>query len=309
MALTNVLILMNSRLTTVFQALFVVFLWATSWVFIKVGLQDLPPLTFAGLRYVLAFGCLFVVLLLSKTKRELRTLSREAWGRLVILGLFYYAGTQGATFVALAYLPAVTVNLLWSFSSVIVALLGMIWLSETPTLFQWGGIALAILGAFMYFFPATIPQAQIFGVFIAGIGILANAVSSIMGRDINRAGKYSPLLVTVVSMGAGSLALLGTGLWIEDPPVLGLKSWAIILWLAIANTAFAFTLWNHTLRHLTAMESSIINGTMLIWIPVFAVVFLGERITGKEIVGLVLVGFGTLIVQLRRFPQIRKVVV
>ena len=36
------------------QALFVTFLWSTSWVLIKLGLRDIPALTFAGLRYGLA---------------------------------------------------------------------------------------------------------------------------------------------------------------------------------------------------------------------------------------------------------------
>jgi drug/metabolite transporter (DMT)-like permease len=200
----------------------------------------------------------------------------------------------------------VTVNLLWSFSSVTVALLGIVWLSERPTLFQWSGILLAIIGAFVYFYPAAIPQSQIIGVIAAAIGILANAVSAIIGRDVNRSGRYHPLVVTVVSMGTGSLALLATGLLVEGIPVIGLKSWAIILWLAVVNTAFAFTLWNHTLRTLTAIESSIINGTMLVWIPIFAVLFLGEKITGKEIIGLVGVGLGTLIVQMRHMPKAKN---
>jgi drug/metabolite transporter (DMT)-like permease len=51
------------------------------------------------------------------------------------------------------------------------------------------------------------------------------------------------------------------------------------------------------------MESSIINGTMLIWIAIFAVTILGESITGKEIIGLVITGIGTLIVQLRNPPK------
>jgi len=42
------------RSFAVLQALLVTFLWSTSWVLIKVGLEDLPPLTFAGLRYGLA---------------------------------------------------------------------------------------------------------------------------------------------------------------------------------------------------------------------------------------------------------------
>lgn len=298
---------MNPRLTAILQALFVVFLWATSWVFIKIGLHDIPPLTFAGLRYILAFACLLAMLAFSAAQKELRALPRRTWMRLILLGLLFYAGTQGASFVALAYLPAITVNLLWSFSSATVACLGILWLSEYPTLFQWSGILLAALGAGIYFYPVAVPQGQRFGVIVAGLGILTNAVSSIMGREINRSSQYHPLVVTVVSMGAGSLALLAAGVIVEGWPTLGLPSWAIIAWLAVVNTAFAFTLWNRILRTLTAMESSIINGTMLIWIPVFAVVFLGERLAWKEAFGLVAVGIGTLIVQLRHLP-IRRVV-
>jgi drug/metabolite transporter (DMT)-like permease len=53
-----------------------------------------------------------------------------ALGPLVVLGFLLYTATQGAMFLALAYLPAATVNLLWSFSTVAVALLGLLWLTE-----------------------------------------------------------------------------------------------------------------------------------------------------------------------------------
>jgi len=82
--------------------------------------------------------------------------------------------------------------------------------------------------------------------------------------------------------------------------VLSLKGWGIIVWLALVNTAFAFTLWNRTLQVLSAVESSIINNTMLIQIAVLAWVFLGESLGALEIVGLGLAALGTLLVQLRR---------
>lgn len=193
---------MNKRLIAILQALFVVFLWATSWVLIKFGLEEIPPLTFAGLRYFLAFLCLLGgVFLYRDAKHQVKSLSKGAWSQLIFLGFLFYAGTQGASFVALAHLPAVTVNLLWSFSSVFVALVGIAWLSEKPTGFQWIGILLALLGAMMYFYPVTIPKSQWIGYFVAVIGIMANAVSSSMGRDINRSAEYHPLVVTVVSMG------------------------------------------------------------------------------------------------------------
>lgn len=291
---------MNKHFSAVLQAVLVVFLWATSWIFVKIGLQDIPPLLFAGLRYFLAFLCLAIVMTVNGSLKDLRNLARRELWRLLLLGVLFYAVTQGAIFVALAYLPAVTVNLLWSFSSILVALLGILWLSEKPTLLQWAGILLAVLGAIIYFQPISIPQNQMIGVAVAGVGILANAISSILGREINRSARHKPLLITVISMGIGSIVLLAGGLVMEDIPTISLKAWGIIVWLAVINTAFAFTLWNHTLRTLTAMESSIINGTMLIWIPILAILFLGETITAKEIIGLVITGAGTLIVQLRR---------
>jgi drug/metabolite transporter (DMT)-like permease len=293
----------GSHLRAVVQALFVVFLWATSWVLIKVGLEEIPALTFAGLRYTLAFICLLPVVLLSRQTSSLGSISRRTWGRLLVLGLLLYAITQGATFVALAYLPAVTVNLLWSFSSVTVALMGIVWLAERPTRFQWLGVALATLGAIIYFYPVALPTGQLFGVLVSILGVLANAGASILGRDVNRAGDMHPLVVTVISMGIGSIALLATGIAVQGLPNIGIEGWAIIAWLAVVNTAFAFTLWNHTLRTLSATESSIINGTMLIWIPVLAVLFLHEQVTAKEVFGLAVVGVGMLIVQLRQ-PQI-----
>ena len=142
-------------------------------------------------------------------------------------------------------------------------------------------------------------HAAIFGVMISVLGVLANAGASILGRDFNRMRSLHPLLVTAVSMGIGAIVLLVVGVAIQGLPALSLRSWAIIAWLAVVNTAVTFTLWNYILRTLSATESSILNGTMLIWIPILAVLFLGERLTTKEIIGLVVAGGGTLIVQVR----------
>lgn len=293
---------MSRHIIAILQALFVVFLWATSWVLVKIGLQDIPPVTFAGLRYFLAFICLLIFAALKGSGKDIRQLTKSSWLRLIVLGALFYAVTQGAIFVALAYLPAVTVNLLWSFSSVIVAVMGAVWLAERPSGIQWIGMLLAVMGAVLYFYPVEIPHSQTIGVAVALIGILANSLSSILGRDVNRSGRIPPLIVTVVSMGAGSVMLLTAGISTEDFPTIDLQGWGIILWLALVNTAFAFTLWNHTLRTLSAVESSIINGTMMIWIPVLAILFLGETVTPKEVLGLVVTGLGTLIVQLRKRP-------
>ena len=68
----------------------------------------------------------------------------------------------------------------------------------------------------------------------------------------------------------------------------------------MVNTAFAFSLWNNTLRTLTAVESSVINNTMLVQIPLLAWIFLGETLTAQKWAGMLVAGVGVLVVQLRR---------
>jgi drug/metabolite transporter (DMT)-like permease len=104
-------------------------------------------------------------------------------------------------------------------------------------------------------------------------------------------------------MGIGAIVLLGTGISVQGLPRLTWANWAIVVWLALINGALAFTLWNRTLRVLSATESSILNNTMLFQIALLAWVFLGELLTGGQLAGMVLAGLGTLIVQIRRTPD------
>jgi drug/metabolite transporter (DMT)-like permease len=286
------------------RALFVTFLWSTSWVLIKIGLEDIPPLTFAGLRYALAFVCLLPFAIRSHSLESLRSLPIGTWARLIALGLLLYSVTQGAQFLSLFYLPAVTSSLLLSFTTVIVALMGISLLGEHPTVGQWSGTGLYLVGVLIYFYPVSLPDIEVIGLVVAGVGVLTGALSSILGRHINRSDDLTPMAVTVVSMGIGAIVLLVVGVVVQGLPRLTPMNWAIILWLAVVNSAFAFTLWNRTLQTLSAIESSIINNTMLFQITVLAWVFLGEKLTWQEVIGMVLAALGTMIVQIRkRQPQ------
>ncbi len=293
----------NPRVVAIGQALLVTFLWSTSWVLIKIGLREVPALTFAGLRYLLAFLVLLPVLAFRGHFGLVRRLPPRTWLRLAALGVLFIAVTQGAQFIALSYMPAVTVNLILSLTTIVVALLGIVFLAEMPGLVQWAGISLALLGALVYFLPVGIGGGQGIGLLVALICVLTNAVSAVMGRDVNRQKDLPASLVTTISMGFGAVLLLGGGLAFQGLPRLSLSGWLIIGWLAVVNTALAFTLWNRSLQTLTAVESSVINNSMLIQIPILAVIFLGERLSWLQIAGLVLAGLGTLIVQLWRPKQ------
>ena len=288
----------RSHLVPVLQALLVTFLWSTSWVLIKLGLRDIPALTFAGLRYTIAFLVLLAIALSSSELRgSIRALPRRGWLQLMVLGLVFYTVTQGAMFVALDHLPAISLTLILSFTPAAVALLAIPWLGERPRRLQWVGMALFLAGVAVYFAPFEI------GLGLAGLMagltcLLANAVSTLMGRAVNRRQAIHPLVVTLISMGFGAITLLAVGLETQGWNDLQPTSWAIVIWLAVVNTAFAFTLWNHTQRRLAAVESSIVNNTMTIQIAILAWLFLGESLNAKGVAGLVLAVIGALLVQL-----------
>lgn len=71
-----------------------------------IGLEDIPPLTFAGLRYGLAVVILVPLFARAGDHRAVASGSRRELALLVALGVLLYAVTQGAQFVALLYLNA-----------------------------------------------------------------------------------------------------------------------------------------------------------------------------------------------------------
>jgi drug/metabolite transporter (DMT)-like permease len=195
----------------------------------------------------------------------------------------------------LDYLPANTLSLMLTLSGISIALAGRIFLGERLSALQWGGVLVSIAGALVYF--GNITGLSTIGLSLGVLALVANTAGAVLGRAINRTAAISPLLVTVVSMGVGSLILLAAGVASEPFPQLTLGDALIILWLAAVNTALAFTLWNLTLRTLTAAQSSMINNTMLIQIAVLAWIFLGERLSWLQIAGLLVAALGAALVQ------------
>ena len=288
-----------SHLKAILLALLVTFLWSTSFILIKWGLAEIPPLTYAGLRYSLAFLCLLPFAFTKKNKAVIKTLKRNEWLKLSLYGLLFIAFTQGSMFMGLQFLPAVTVSLWLNFTPIVVAVMAIFFLREYPTILQWGGAVIFIVGILTYFFPVSLSESQTIGLIVMTVGVFANSSSSVLGRDINRTGKLNPFVVTVISMGFGSVLLLVVGIVLQGLSPISTQNIIYLFWLAVINTAIAFVIWNYTLRTLTAMKSSIINGTMLIQIAVLAWIFLGEGISFQEIIGMAVATVGAVLVQLR----------
>jgi drug/metabolite transporter (DMT)-like permease len=173
---------------------------------------------------------------------------------LIILGVVFYGATQGAQFVALDNQPATTTSLVLSLTPLLVAGFAVRSLSETASVRQLLGAVLVAVGAWFYFageLGATVP-----GMTAALVGLGTGVASALLGRHLNRQARVAPVAVTAISMAVGAAILVLVGFTTEGLPTVSLRAWLIIGWLALVNTALAFTLWNLSLRRLSALAVS-----------------------------------------------------
>ena len=288
----------RARITAILQALFVTVLWSSSWVIIKFGLEEIPPLIFAGLRYSIASLILLALIgLRSDTRKSVKGRSRRWWTYLIVYGCIYIAATQGTQFLALKYLPAITLSLLLNITPILVLIMAIPWLRETPSFIEIVFILIGFIGVILYFYPLDLIGVSILGLGIGIASLVANSVSAIIGRAINRLKDTPALTVTGISMSIGSLILLSIGFTTETYVSLSFTSWIYILWLAIMNTALAFTLWNRAMQELRAIDTTLINSTMMPQIVLLSIVFLGEFPDLLDWIGLILLAIGITVVQ------------
>jgi drug/metabolite transporter (DMT)-like permease len=85
---------------------------------------------------------------------------------------------------------------------------------------------------------------------------------------------------------------------IERKPILSLNGWLIITWLAIVNTAFAYVLYNHALKTITALEMNVLLNLSPLGTALMAWLILGEILSSIQIIGVLIVIVGVTIVQI-----------
>ena len=279
-------------------AIVVTLLWSSSYVLIKWGLSDIPPLYFATLRYALAFLVLLAVeTAFGRREPKAGPIGRRRAALLVIAGVAGYTVAQGVQFVGLYYLPAVTTSFLLNFNPFFVMALGMGLLGEGASILQLGGLALALAGAYAFFSEQVSWGGQWLGILIVVASGVGWAVYLVSVRLLHRTGYVGSLRLTTSTMGVGVVGMVVLTVLSGQYAPLTPGGIAIIAWLATANTALAFFMWNWALRSIPAYELTVLQNVMLVEIALFAFVFLQETITTVMVVGMALVLAGVFVVQ------------
>ncbi len=284
-----------SRLVALGEALVVNVIWASTFVLIKIGLNDLGPLTLGGLRYFVGF-LLLLPLMARNDAVTPRAWSPRVWVRLALIGMSAYALGNGALFWGLQFMPATTGSFLLSLTPLPVLFLGIFWLKEIPTRLQIAGMLVAVIGSLVFFSPGMRTGAP-FAIGIVAFGLIGFALFGILGRQVARDRQVDTLSLTALPLAFGGGSLLLIALLVEGLPRFSTVALVVVLWLAIINTAFAYVLYNHSLQVLTAFEMNVLMNLAPLITAMLAWLFLNERLAPIQFAGIVIVIVGVALVQ------------
>lgn len=285
--------------TAITLALIASLLWASSFIYIEIGLADLEPISFAALRYLIGAVCLLGYWVLTGASR-IRTVTGSNTLLVVMLGVVLYAAVPALQFIGLDQTEAVTFNFVFQAGiPLVLALSAGVILREPTAGREWIGVGLVMGGAWA-FFPVAPTGADARGVILAVLAAIFIGGSNLMQRRILRGGGASALEVTALSMTIGAIMLAGIALVIEDAPRLTPRLIVLLLVLGVINTAIAFFIWHHAIQTLRALHIGVIASTQLIFVPIMARWLLDESFGLEQTLGSVLVLLGIAVVNYTR---------
>lgn len=290
---------MRSKLPFLLQGLFVVFLWSSAKIVLKMGLEEVPPYFFAAVLQLVVLAVLLIYTWLEREKYSFK-LRAQDWYMATLSGVVGYGAATLFVMVGLQYVTGATAGLVAAMSVIFNLLVSRILVREKPKFEQYFGIMLLIVGAVVFL------GNQVLGGTLLGIALLLLAeVGYALNNSVNRmiAKVHTDnvtLPVVLVGNGIGALVLVPVGLLSDGVPAIAWDIRMIVGFLVVAVIfAFGGLMWGNVLDKLRVVEASILSNTMIIQVAILSVIFLHETITMNNILGGLLVLIGALIVDAR----------
>jgi drug/metabolite transporter (DMT)-like permease len=272
-----------------------VLIWSSTWVAIKIGIEDVPPLLSAGIRFALAGAGL--LLLAKALGRSLRTDIPLA----AILAILPFAGAYGLIYWGEQYVPSGLAAVLFGVMPLYSATIASVALADEPLRARLvAGIGVAIVGLAIAFGESLALGDAEWALLAATACAVAPLCAAIGNVSIKRRGQsLDPIVLNAWAMLAGGALLLVTSAPLED---WGQAAWTAnaigsIAYLAAIGSAVPFVTLTILLRELPAVTVSYITLLLPFGALAFGATVYGETVTVAAIGGAALVAGGLLIAQ------------
>jgi len=261
-------------------------IWGSTWLFIKLGLEDLPPITFAGIRFVIA--CAIIFLLIRVRHTSLPRQGRD-WLLLVVTGVLSFSLNYGLIFWAEQHISSGLAALLQATTPAFGLVIAHLHLpAERMTWPKIVGVVLGICGVGVVFSnQLSIAGGQA----LAGcVAVVASSVFVAYSNVLIKAHgkKLEPSILAAGQMFFGLIPLLLIGIPLEGNPLhyrwtpLALVS---LFYLAIVGSVIAFLLYYWLIHNMDVTKTMMISLVTPVVAVILGLVVLREKLDWRTIAG------------------------
>ena len=278
-------------------------IWGTTWIFIKIGLADLPPITFAVSRFALSVAILLPIIWI----REMPwPRSAGEWKLIALTGILQFSLNYSAVFWAEQHITSGLAAVLQAMITVFGLLLAWIFLpTEKITMLKIFAVAIGVVGVAVIF----IEQLRVESVmaFLGCVAVVAGAYCAAQASILIklRGSSLHPASLVCAQMICGLPAILIYALAAEGNPLTFNWTWTAVvcvLYLTVFGTIAAFWLYYWLLSRIESTKAMMISlVTPLIAVLIGAVV-LGERLPPQTLFGglLIIASIGLIVFRRRQ---------
>ena len=275
-------------------------IWGSTWLFIKLGLKDLPPVTFAGIRFVIGCIVLFAII---RFRGLTLPHDRDDWVLLAITGVLSFTLNYGLVFWGEQHITSGLAALLQATLPAFGLVIAHFYLpGERMTWPKIMGVSLGVLGVAVVFSNQLA---------IAGGKALAGSVALVLSAFFAaysnvlvkaRGQRLNPAILAAGQMFFGMIPLVIIGLWFEGSPLRfhwTMRAGIAMLYLALVGSVLAFLLYYWLVHNMEVTKSMLIALVTPVVAVVLGMVVLREEMNWRTLAGgaMIIAGIGLLIMR------------
>ena len=275
-------------------------IWGSTWLFIKLGLADLPPITFAGIRFVIACSILFSLI---RIRQIPLPRARADWLLLASSGILSFGLNYGLVFWGEQYITSGLAALLQATLPAFGLVFAHLHLpAERLTWTKIGGVVLGVFGVGVVFSNqlAVSGRQALAGCVALILSAMFAAYSNVL---VKRFGKHlNPAVLSAGQMLFGLLLLLAVGIPLEGNPLkLHWTLMAVIamVYLAIVGSVIAFMLYYWLVLNMDVTKSMLIALVTPVVAVILGMIVLDEEFGWRTLAGgaMIILGIGFIVVR------------
>ena len=261
-------------------------IWGSTWLFIKLGLENLPPITFAGIRFVIACLILFVLI---RARGISLPANRRDWGLLALTGVLSFSLNYGLVFWGEQYISSGLAAVLQATLPAFGLVIAHVHLpSERMTWSKIFGVVLGFAGVAVVFSNqlAIAGGKALVGCVALVLSAFFAAYSNVLVKAHGR--KMEPAILAAGQMFFGLIPLLLIGIPLEGNPFrLHWTPMALmaLLYLAVVGSVIAFLLYYWLIQHMNVTNTMLISLVTPVVAVVLGMVVLGEDLSWRTVAG------------------------